>query len=134
MRRLLAFAVLLPVAASAQTYTTQVTVSSQAASTPQLIDLDHFSGFIGLICTVSGTLTYSVQVTGDPLPVGSMTHWNEHDSITSLTASANGNIAFPVTAWRVNVSSYSSGSVTCSAVKANTTYQWQYYQKGQQNP
>ena len=70
---------------------------------------------IGLICTLSAgaSLTYSVQVTADAVPSNATGNWNNHDIIANLTASANSNIAYPVTALRVNVSSYSSGSVTC---------------------
>lgn len=53
---------------------------------------------------------YSVQVTADqkPTPNG---NWNNHDTLVAQTASANGNIAYPVTGVRLVVSGYSSGSV-----------------------
>jgi hypothetical protein len=67
---------------------------------------------LGLICTVSSgaTLTYAVQISNDP-PTQAITNWNAHDTLTALNASANGNIAFPVTAIRLTVSGWSSGSV-----------------------
>jgi hypothetical protein len=72
---------------------------------------------LGIVCTLSGgaSLTYSIQVTADP--PNNITNWNNHDTLTGLTASANGNIAFPVTAIRLNVSSYSSGSVNCGVAQ-----------------
>jgi hypothetical protein len=67
---------------------------------------------LGLICTVTpgATLNYSVQVTADPTPSANG-FWNNHDILASLTASANSNIAYPVTGVRLNIGSYSSGTV-----------------------
>lgn len=67
---------------------------------------------LGLVCTVSSgaSLTYSVQVTADPIP-SATGNWNDHDTITSKTASTNGNVAFPITGVRLNVTSFVSGSV-----------------------
>lgn len=102
-----------------------VTVQSVTASAPILIDLSAppFLGqppsyVLGLICTVSGgaSLTYSVQVTGDQVP-SSGGNWNNHEIITGQTASINSNIAYPVTAVRLNVTAYSSGRVTLAVVK-----------------
>lgn len=67
---------------------------------------------LGLICTVSAgaNLTYSVQVTADQLPSASG-NWNNHDTLVGQTASANGNVAYPITGIRLNVTSFVSGSV-----------------------
>ena len=66
---------------------------------------------LGLIVTVSSgaTLNYSVQVTADQVPSASG-NWNEHDVLTSQTASANSNIGYPVTGVRLKINSYTSGS------------------------
>jgi hypothetical protein len=104
-----------------------ITLNSQAASPPIYINgADGGSGIqvsyrqssilitsLGLICTLSNgaSLTYSVQVSADP-PAGGITHWNNHDVLVAQTASANSNILYPVTALRLNVTAYSSGSVT----------------------
>lgn len=102
-----------------------VTVSSQSASAPILIKMEQhpYLGFVpcyslGLICTVSSgaSLTYSVQVTADQVPSASG-NWNNHDVLVLQTASANSNIAYPVTAVRVNVTAYSSGSVNLGIAK-----------------
>lgn len=68
---------------------------------------------LGIVCTVSSgaSLTYTVQITADQVPSANG-NWNSHDTLSSQTASANGNVAFPITGIRLNVSSYSSGSVT----------------------
>jgi len=73
---------------------------------------------LGIICTLSigALLTYSVQVTGDqvPTPTG---NWNNHDTLVALSSSANGNIAFPVTGLRLNVTTYSAGSINLAVVQ-----------------
>ncbi len=61
-------------------------------------------------------MNYSVEVTGDQLP--SVTgNWNRHDTMVALSTSANGNIQFPVTGVRVNISAYGSGSVNLAVVQ-----------------
>lgn len=98
-----------------------IKVAAVAASAPIIINqLGSYNAYLspfpnwnlGLIATVSSgaSLTYSVQVTADqtPTPTG---NWNNHDVIVSQTASINGNIAYPVTGVRLNVTAYVSGSV-----------------------
>jgi hypothetical protein len=96
-----------------------ITISSQTASAPVIIDMSSppyltpsSNYLLGLICTVSAgaSLTYSVQVTADQKPTAGG-NWNNHDILVSQTGSANSNIAYPVTGIRLNVTSYSSGSV-----------------------
>jgi hypothetical protein len=54
---------------------------------------------LGLICTATGTLTYSVQVSGDnPENSAGIVNWNNHDVIVNATTSLNSNIAYAVTA------------------------------------
>lgn len=74
--------------------------------------------YLGIICTVSSgaSLTYSVQVTADQSP-SSTGHWNNHDILTGLTASANGNILFPVTGMRLNLTAWVSGSVNMGVTR-----------------
>lgn len=61
--------------------------------------------------------TASVQVTGDPQP-STATVWNNHDTLVNQTTSANGNIAFPVTAVRLYLPAYTSGTITLDVVEA----------------
>ena len=97
-----------------------LTVGSQAASAPLRIGAatapPGYGGVIsiGIVCTpsVGSSLTYSVQVTADATPLATG-NWNNHDVINNTTTSANGNLAYPVTGVRLNVTAYSSGSVTC---------------------
>lgn len=72
---------------------------------------------LGIICTLSsgGNLTYSVQITGDQVPSANG-NWNNHDTLTSQVGSANGNVAFPITGLRLNVSSFVSGTINMAVV------------------
>ena len=74
---------------------------------------------LGLIATVSpgASLTYNVEITGDQQPNNATGNWNAHDTMTALTGSANGNVAFPITGIRLNVTSYVSGSVSLGVVQ-----------------
>jgi hypothetical protein len=63
---------------------------------------------LGLVLTISGSLTATVQVTCDPQPTAGG-NWNSHDILVSQTSSSNSNVAFPVTAVRLVVSGYSNG-------------------------
>ena len=73
---------------------------------------------LGLAATISpgATLTYSVQITCDPSP-SNTGNWNNHDVLVNLTASANSNIAYPITGLRLNVTSYTSGTVTLGVAR-----------------
>ena len=71
---------------------------------------------LGLICTATGTLTYSVQVSGDN-PENTIVNWNNHDVINNATTSLNSNIAYGVSAIRLNVTSWISGSVNLAVVQ-----------------
>jgi hypothetical protein len=74
---------------------------------------------LGLIATVSNgaSLTYNVEITGDQQPNNTTGSWNIHDTMAGLTASANGNVAFPITGIRLNVTAYSNGSVNLGTVQ-----------------
>ena len=96
------------VSLNSATHSAPILVSPPTAATWQASP----SWSLGIICTVSNgaSLTYSVQVTADQQP-SDTGHWNDHDVLTGKTSSANSNIAYPVTAVRLNVTAYASGSV-----------------------
>ena len=102
----------------------RVTVSSQAASAP--IPLDHYQGpfnvGIGVAVSAGATLTYSVQHTFDDVWAQgfdpSTAVWYPNASLAAKTTTLDGNYAFPVTAIRLNVTSYTSGSATMTVVQA----------------
>lgn len=98
-----------------------VKLTAQGAGAPIVINLlksysPYFSPApswsLGIVCTVSpgASLTYNVEVTCDQTPSAGG-NWNSHDTLNGLTASANGNVAFPITGIRLNVTAYTSGSV-----------------------
>jgi hypothetical protein len=72
----------------------------------------------GLICTLSvgASLTYTVQVTADPFPSPNG-NWNNHDILANQTASANSNVAYPITGIRLVVTNWVSGSVNLGVAK-----------------
>lgn len=62
--------------------------------------------------------TVTVQLTGDvPVNTAGGGIWNNHDTLVSETASANGNLQYPVTGVRLNVTSYTSGTVTLTVIQ-----------------
>lgn len=102
----------------------RVTVSSQAASAP--IPLDHYQGpfnvGIGVAVSAGATLTYSVQHTFDDVNAAgfdpSTAVWYTNSALGAKNTTLDGNYAFPVTAVRLNVTAYTSGSVTMTLVQA----------------
>lgn len=102
----------------------QVTVGSAAAS--NVIPLDQYiSPFnIGLGVTLSpgASLTYTVQHTFDDIWSStfnpSTANWFSHATMVNKTTSFDGNYAYPVTAIRLNVTVWASGTATLTAVQA----------------
>lgn len=102
----------------------RVTVSAQEASNP--IPMDHyrepFNVSIGV--AVTGTLAYTVEHTFDDVFAdgydASTGVWfaNDATNLQGATTSQDGNLAFPVTAIRLNVSAYTSGSATMTLIQA----------------
>jgi len=97
----------------------QIQLSAAGTSLPVVLRRDLFHFGIGLLVTVDATVTacnYTVQVCGDK--EGSpATHWNNHDILQNLTASANSNLAFPVVSLRLVVASYTgTGNITLNIV------------------
>lgn len=102
----------------------QVTVGSATAS--NVIPLDQYiSPFnIGLGVTLSAgaVLTYTVQHTFDDVwspsfDPGTAT-WFSHATMVNKQTSFDGNYAYPVTGIRLNVTSWTSGTATLTAVQA----------------
>lgn len=95
------------------------------ASNP--VPLDHYIGpfNVGLGVVVSGTLTYTVQHTFDDIHADGFdpdtATWFDNAGLTNQTATNDGNYAFPVTAVRLNVSAYTSGTAVMTVVQAGKT-------------
>lgn len=99
------------------------TFAAPAASTticPVNAQLIRNGAGVGLILNFSSgaIATASVQVTGSQDPGSSTAVWNNHDYLVNETGSQNGNIIFPVTAVRLYLSAYTSGTITLDLVQA----------------
>jgi hypothetical protein len=92
----------------------QITVSAAEASSWIPLSWHQYS----LVTNVSGTLTYSVEYTADNVqdPDATLNPVNVAGFI-NITDDRDGNIAFPVRAVRLNVSAYTSGSVTLTIIE-----------------
>jgi archaellum component FlaF (FlaF/FlaG flagellin family) len=71
---------------------------------------------VGIGVLVTGTVNYTVQHTFDNPAVG-FTTWFNHPSLAALTANADGNYAFPITAVRITVNS-GAGTAQMNFVQA----------------
>lgn len=101
----------------------RVTVSGVAASPPIAISNYNAPCNVGLGVKISATATYTVQFTFDDIfasnfVAGSAVWYNSSDTgVVAATANAMSNLAFPVTAVRVNVTA-STGTVTMTVIQA----------------
>lgn len=100
----------------------QITKREAGVSNVIPLDLRRYSSGVGLLLTITGTLTCTVQITGDNVQKQGYTpssgNWNNHDSMINKTSSANGTLEFPVAALRLNVTDYTSGSATLSVIQS----------------
>lgn len=101
--------------------TTQTTTGTTVpgAGSSGMIPMEYRSGnFQSTIqVTITGTLTCKVQYTCDSVSPGdavteATATWFDHPTLTALSASAVGNIAFPVTAVRLINTAYTNGGAT----------------------
>lgn len=100
------------------------TVSSQTASAPIPLDLyrDPFNVGIGVSLSAGAALTYTVEHTFDDINAATFNPatatWFSNTGLSAKTASADGNYLFPITAVRLNVTSYTGGSATMTVIQA----------------
>lgn len=95
-----------------------VTVSS--ATTSAAIPLDRSANpfSVGLAIEVSGTNTSKVQLTLDDVFDSTVTPiWFDHTTLTGITATTSGNIAFNCTAVRLNVTAFTNGTSTLKVLQ-----------------
>jgi len=98
------------------------TVSSQAASTPIPLNHQGRNPFnVTLLADLTGSATYSVQYTMDDVfdnaynPANGV--WNAVTNMSGLVADGAGSLSSPVTAVRLNVTTYGSGSVVLTVIQ-----------------
>jgi len=102
----------------------RVTVSSATVSAALPLDqyISPFNIGLGVSLSAGASLTYTVQHTFDDVWAAGFdpatANWFNHATMTSKTTSFDGNYAYPVTAIRLNVTSYTSGEATLTAVQA----------------
>ena len=102
----------------------RVTVSSATSS--KVIPLntygDPFNVGIGCDVSAGGSLTYTVQHTFDDVQSAtfspSTATWYSNSTLVSQTTDKDGNYSFPVTAIRLTVTAWTSGSVTMTVIQA----------------
>jgi len=104
-----------------------MSVSSQTTSSPIVVS-QYLQFQVGFGCVVSAgaTLTYKVQHTFDVLGDGTNgtttpanATWFDHSVVTGQTGNKDGNYAYPIYALRLNVTAYTSGTVTITAIGAS---------------
>jgi hypothetical protein len=101
----------------------RVTVGSQTTSATIPLDTyqDPFNVGLAVVLSSGASLTYTVQHTFDDVfakdYVPENATWFSHASLVSKTASSDGNYAYPVTATRLNITLWVSGTATMTVVQ-----------------
>lgn len=96
--------------------------NAAGAQAPIPLDYRSIDFQVGFDCIVSGggVLTYSVQHTLDDIYNPAVTPtWLNHATVNGLSATADGNYAFPIRAIRVNITAYTSGTLTFNVIQAS---------------
>lgn len=97
-----------------------ITLGANGNSAPVGLNLVGWNP-VSVLVTFSqnANLTCTVQVSNDGFnqrdsrgQLIPMVNWNNHDNLVNLTASANGNIYFPVVAVRLQVTNWVAGTCT----------------------
>lgn len=102
----------------------RVTLGAVAVSNP--IPLNNYSTpfNVGIGCDVSagGSLTYTVEHTFDDVFAATFTPatatWFPTTGLSAQTTDQNGNYSAPVVACRLNVTAWTSGTVTMTVIQA----------------
>ena len=102
----------------------RVTLGAVAGSNP--IPLNNYTApfNVGIGCDISagGSLTYTVEHTFDDVFAATFNSatatWFPNAGLTAQTTDANGNYSAPVAAVRLNVSAWTSGTVTMTVIQA----------------
>jgi hypothetical protein len=102
--------------------TSQVIQRAAGVSGVLPVDLKKYARGVGIILTINGSLTCTLQFTGDNIQKDGYTpgsgNWNNHETLANLTASTSALMLLPVVAVRLNVTAFTNGSVTLSVVQA----------------
>jgi len=102
----------------------RVTVSSQTVSSVIPLNTygDPFNVGIGCDISAGGSLTYTVQHTYDDVFAAGFNPanatWYSNSNLTNITTDKDSNYAYPVTGVRLNVTAWTSGSITMTVIQA----------------
>lgn len=98
---------------------TSVTLSAAGPSPWIPVDraIAPFAIGFGVVVAGGSTLTYSVEHTFDDVLAGATATAFPHASVAAQTASKDGNYIVPVTAIRLNVTAFTSGSATLTVLQ-----------------
>jgi len=102
----------------------RVTVGSATASATIPLDTyaDPFNVGLAVVLSSGASLTYTVQHTFDDVFAKNFdpatATWFSHATLVTKTASSDGNYAYPVTATRLNITIWASGTATLTVVQA----------------
>lgn len=92
-----------------------IQLSSATASAWIPLDYKQSPFNVGFGVVVSDTATYKIQHTFDDVydPTVTPTAF-DHETVTGVSANEDGNYAYPIRAVRLNVTSWTSGTVTAT--------------------
>jgi hypothetical protein len=97
-----------------------LTVTGVGSSNPYAVDTYISPNNMGMAVIVSGTITYKVQYTFDNIYANNYVpasgNWFDHPTLAG-SASANSNIAYPVTAIRLT-NTAGTGTATLTIIQA----------------
>lgn len=102
----------------------RVTVGAQTDSAAIPLDTyaDPFNVGLAVVLSAGASLTYTVQHTFDDVFAAGFdpatATWFPHASLVTKIASSDGNYAYPVTATRLSVPIWTSGTATLTVVQA----------------
>jgi hypothetical protein len=97
-----------------------VSLGAVATSNPLIMDRKQNPFAVGMGLIFTGTATASVEHTFDDILGGATPTWIPHSTLAAKTTNSDGNYAFPVTAIRLNVTAWTSGTVTLTALQGSS--------------
>lgn len=95
-----------------------ISLTGVGSSTSMLVNTNVTPINLGFVAVVAGTVSsYTIQYSlDDPFSAAGLVNWFP-SSISALSATANGNITYPVTALRISIAS-GTGSVALTVTQA----------------
>lgn len=96
-----------------------VSLAAVADSAPIPMDRLQAPFAVGMGLVFTGTATAGVQHTFDDLLGGVTPTWFDHATLAAKTTNTDGNYAFPVTAIRLHVTAWTTGTVTLTILQGS---------------